>query len=88
MLRGAQTDGEPVSYMRKEMSYMLSAKEAKRIKSGMQARTGTPTPRSHDTGTREEEEREEEKEETETGMRYMSCMSSMSDERAPISDTR
>ena len=84
MLRGAQTDGEPVSYMTKEMSYLLSAKEAKRIESGMQARTGTPTPRSPDTGTTEEEEEEE----METGMRYMSYMSSMSDARAPISDTR
>jgi hypothetical protein len=84
MLRGAQTDVEPVSYMTKEMSYLQSAKEAKRIESGMQARTGTPTPRSPDTGTTEEEEEEE----METGMRYMSYMSSMSDARAPISDTR
>ena len=70
MLRGAQTDGEPASYMREEMSCMLSAKEATRIESGMQARTRTPPLRSHDTGTRklEEEEEEEEAEEAETGM--------------------
>ena len=88
MLRGAQTDGEPASYMRKEMSYMLSAKEAKRIESGKQARTRTPTPRSHDTGTREEEEEAAAEAEEETGMRYMSYTSSMSDEPTLISDTR
>ena len=88
MLRGAQTDGEPVSG--KETSYMLSARQTKRIESGMHPRTATPTPRSHDTGptgTREEEKEEVEETETETGMRYTSYMSSMSDDTA-ISDTR